>query len=310
MNFSNFIKEKENTEENHYLSILKKVMDWKKKLIDEPIPEPSDYNISTMAICCSLNYKFDKNLLYSILGNLSNNYKNINSVKLGFQNSFEVKILPDNLNKFISLKIFKNGSITLSGVKKFEEGFAAINTLIRILKMYPEIFEGEDLSKLVCNKFDPVLINSNFNVKYNINVNKLYNILLEKYNYFVSFDRDDYQGLKIFYWFNNNQTNKGICCCKKKKCIRGKNRHGNGEGDCVRVCVVVFPTGKILINAAKTMEQIKLVYDFIINLLNENYVEIRQFCIKNVDNIPLIKKYDKTKMKLRKVKILKLNKHI
>jgi TATA-box binding protein (TBP) (component of TFIID and TFIIIB) len=310
MNFSNFIKEKETTDENHYLGILKKVMDWKKKLMEEPIPEPSKFNISTMAICCSLNYKFDKTKSFNILQNLSQTYKNINSVKYGFQNSFEVKILPDNINKYVSLKIFKNGSITLSGVKEFEEGYAAINTLIRILKMYPEIFDGEDLDKLICNKFDPVLINSNFTVKYKINVNKLYNILLEKYNYFVSFDRDDYQGLKIFYWFNNNQTNKGICCCKKKKCIRGKNRHGNGEGDCVRVCVVVFPTGKILINAAKTLEQIQLVYDFIINLLNENYIEIRQFCIKNLDNNQIVKKNEKNKIKLRKVKILKLNEHI
>jgi len=79
-------------------------------------------------------------------------------------------------------------------------------------------------------------------------------------------------------WNINQLIKNGVCNCSKKKCkISAKKKNGNGEGDCRRISVAVFGTGKILIAGAKNNTQLYDTYYFIIRLLQENYEVISQY---------------------------------
>ena len=84
--------------------------------------------------------------------------------------------------------------------------------------------------------------------------------------------------------------------CSMKKCkISAKKKNGNGDGDCRRISVAVFGTGKILIAGAKNNAQLYDTYNFIIKLLQENYEEISQYNLEDKRRIIRICSVLKTK---------------
>ena len=54
---------------------------------------------------------------------------------------------------------------------------------------------------------------------------------------------------------------------------KGKNNFC-GDGNCKKVTIAAFASGKILIHGAQSMEQIKEGYDFITNFIEENKSEV------------------------------------
>ena len=204
-------------------------------------------------------------------------------------------------NKNINLMIFTNGRITCTGSKNDDDGFIAANYLLEEMKLNPEIFENEEdavISKVV--NYDIVMINSNFSIGFMIDNHKLYDILISKrsiYHLFSSFDPRTYQGVKIYFMWNINQLIKdGVCACSSKKCkISAKKKNGNGDGDCRRISVAVFGTGKILIAGAKNNTQLYDTYHFIIKLLQENYESISQYNMEDKKKIIRICSSKKTK---------------
>jgi TATA-box binding protein (TBP) (component of TFIID and TFIIIB) len=179
--------------------------------------------------------------------------------------------------------IFTNGRITCTGSKNDDDGYVAANYLLDKMKLDTTIFENEDdaVDAKIVN-YDIVMINSNFSIGFMIDNHKLYDILISKrgsYHLFSSFDPRTYQGVKIYFMWNINQLIKnGVCNCSNKKCkISAKKKNGNGDGDCRRISVAVFGTGKILIAGAKNNIQLYDTYNFIIKLLQENYEDISQY---------------------------------
>jgi len=89
----------------------------------------------------------------------------------------------------INIKLFKNGSIQMSGCKKITSINTALNKLIERLKVIKAKIENktivekkfvENVDKLGVYDFKIDMINSNYAVNMTINREKLYNILLEK----------------------------------------------------------------------------------------------------------------------------------
>ena len=301
--------------ESLLLSILEKNS---KNIIN--IPPVGQLNISVKTACCFIDKKYDIKKMAQKVDELLKDYNTftpdgkrkvsdspiiaINYTKdsdndivvknsktnNNFYNSIcvTVKIRDD---KNINLMIFTNGRITCTGSKNDDDGLIAANHLLMAMKKFPEIFDSyEDCKNAQVVNYDIVMINSNFFVGFYIDNSKLYEILINnrsKYNLFCSYDPRTYQGVKIYYMWNNNQTQKnGICVCSTKKCkFSAKKKNGNGNGDCRRISVAVFGTGKVLIAGAKNNSQLYDTYNFIVSILQENYREIVQFSVEDKKKI-------------------------
>jgi len=298
-----------NEAENILLSILEK-----KNTDEMDIPPVGELNISVKTACCYINKSYNIKKMCMKFEEILKKYnsidadghrmgentciKSINYTKAdeteegilvknskannNFYNSIciSIKIRQD---KCINLMIFTNGRITCTGSQQDDDGLVAANMLVSEMKKFPEIFE-DGMDDIEVINYEVVMINSNFFIGFFVDNHKLYDILIrnrDNYKLFCSFDPRVYQGVKIYYMWNLNQTEKnGVCVCSGKKCkYSAKKKNGNGNGDCRRISIAVFGTGKVLIAGAKNDEQLYDTYNFIIKLLQENFKNIVQYSI-------------------------------
>ena len=165
----------------------------------------------------------------------------------------QLTIILHIINKNINMKVFKNGKVQITGLKSEEQGREACKYISNIIKNNNEIFN-----------YRTVLINSDFNIGFEINREKLYNLLVQNYNMFVSFEPCIYPGVNAkFYWNTNHTHEKGICKCKNR--CEGKGS-GTGDGNCKRITIASFQSGTIIITGANTKPQLYDVYHFILDL--------------------------------------------
>jgi len=290
-----------NDSEEMLLSILDK-----NNFKNNILPLVGELNISVKTACCYIDQSYHIKKMAQIIEKIINNQDKkedfpliaINYTKTteegdggilvknskannNFYNSICITVKIRE-NKNINLMIFTNGRITCTGSKNDDDGFVAVNYLLQEMIKNPDIFENPEnalIAKIV--NYDIVMINSNFSINFLIDNHKLYNILITQrntYNLFSSYDPRTYQGVKIYFMWNVNQPLKdGVCICQKKKCkFSAKKKNGNGEGDCRRISVAVFGTGKILIAGAKNNVQLYDTYNHIVKILQNNYKNILQ----------------------------------
>lgn len=244
---------------------------------------PENVTISTMSATCSLGVDVE---LANIFNYMKLNKKYISTIKYkgeikslekqskrkrkktvkSFQNQLTVEIRPD-IEKLpdnkISIKIFKNGSIQMSGVKSlYACNLALIKLIDSISKEYGVIIDGKindikfisDKSKIKINRYKVDMINSNFNINYEVNRENLYNILL----------------------------NKKIECRYEPSihaCVNIKFRPTNSIKN---ISIFVFQSGHIIITGAKNINNIAESYDYITNLLAEHKSEIEKSKISDI----------------------------
>ena len=162
-------------------------------------------------------------------------------------------------NKIINVKLFNNGKIQMTGLKTPEQGKHLIKKLINHL-------QDHDLlpKKTIDIEFyDLVLINSDFDIGFEIERENLQEELIN-YGMYSSFEPCIYPGVNIKYFFNSNNTN-GICCCNS--ICNGKGE-GCGDGDCKKITIAVFKSGKIIITGGRNYDQIETAYYFILRFIN------------------------------------------
>lgn len=169
-----------------------------------------------------------------------------------------------------SVKIFKNGTIQMTGLKKIEHGKKLHETVFKVfselVEKEPEIVTNNELK---CSDFVIRLINSDFSVPFHIRRKDLHQLLIsDKYNNTSSFQPGTYPGVKIQYCWNSEYDKNDGCCKCSQKCF-GKG-NGNGDGQCKKITVSVFESGKILITGAVTFEQIDKAYEYIGFVLQKN----------------------------------------
>jgi hypothetical protein len=118
-------------------------------------------------------------------------------------------------------------------------------------------------TKPVLTKFKVQLINSDYQVAYPINRTALHNILSADYGLFSTFESTIYQGVNTKYYYNEQHpdpSRPGICLCTKR--CRGQGT-GSGPGECKRITMSVFQTGKIIITGGRYLFQLEEAYNFL-----------------------------------------------
>ena len=178
--------------------------------------------------------------------------------------------------KSINLKMFRNGSIHITGIIDVEQGKRAVGFLCDEIRAIYEIdpsITTSDISKLGLANWDVVMINSDFCCNFKIRREKLYEILDSKYNLVVNYESDNYPGVKTsFYWNMGDPSKSGICKCKIGKTCSGKGRGTLAEGDsCRKITISIFQSGKIIITGARDKAQIEDAYSFITTIFREYF---------------------------------------
>jgi TATA-box binding protein (TBP) (component of TFIID and TFIIIB) len=174
-----------------------------------------------------------------------------------FYNQATVHVVHDG--KIMNVKLFNNGKLQITGLKGVNQAPILIQKLI-------EYFQ--DLSVLSYDAFlvnhKLVLINSDFDLGYEINREVLHNEMIEA-GIYSSYEPCIYPGVNIKYFMNTNQFD-GICDCLEM--CTGKGR-ADGDGDCKKVTVAVFKSGKVIITGGQHTNQLETAYRFIRNFIDE-----------------------------------------
>jgi len=163
--------------------------------------------------------------------------------------------------KFVSVKIFLNGSIQIAGSKSIEQINKSIECLLKILKkryfvesLNEEIHLVESFNFAI-KDFKINMINSNFYVNYKINIENLYP-LVTKRGVKARFEPLSHRCVNIkFVPESNKDTDKPIS-------------------------IFVFESGSIIITGARNGNNIKAAYEFIMNVLDENSLTVKRKDIK------------------------------
>lgn len=168
-------------------------------------------------------------------------------------------------NKIMNVKLFNNGRIQITGLKKENQGEPLIKGLIEYLSDFC-IFDSE--VEILTSKI--VLINSDFDMGYQIVRENLQDEII-KHGLYSTLETCIYPGVNIKYYINTNNCD-GICNCSKM--CNGKG-DANGDGDCKKVTIAVFKSGKIIITGAQNKGQLETCYRFIKNFIDDRKEEFR-----------------------------------
>ena len=180
--------------------------------------------------------------------------------------------MPRESGKRVNMKIFNNGRVQMTGVIKSEQGLEKIYDFVQELNHISE----EDRIKIFghsnpidhLQETETVLINSNFDIGFEIDRETLHRLIIQT-GYYSSFEPCIYPGVNIKYYYNVLNVTPGICNCETP-C------DGKGKGDtCKRITIAAFKSGKIIITGGKSPENIVTAYEFINLFISENIDEIQ-----------------------------------
>ena len=197
-------------------------------------------------------------------------------VKNAFYNCFAliVRFHYNGEFKEIHVKVFNTGKMEIPGVLN-DEVLDIIKT--RILAILLPRCQTQ-LHYIESDKDDNVLINSNFNCGYYIHREKLHAILKsDKYGIETAFDPCSYPGVKCKFYFNNElDFDKNIQTGVISKGDRSMKLSELSDSDkYTEVSFMVFRTGSCLIVGNCSEKVLMFVYDFIKQMLYNEYMRIR-----------------------------------
>jgi TATA-box binding protein (TBP) (component of TFIID and TFIIIB) len=179
----------------------------------------------------------------------------------------------NDVNRFheIHVKVFNTGKLEIPGVLNINL-FDRVKFIIETLRpFFEEPIAFKDIPS------ENVLINSNFECNYNINRDALHSILRsDKYKIDTTFDSCSYPGVKCkFYFCNKNgfdiEKQRGVvlqedCNLMVDELIESKKY--------TKVSFMIFRTGGCLIVGNCSEEILTFVYDFVKNILKDEYQHI------------------------------------
>lgn len=227
--------------------------------------------------------------------------------KNAFYNCFAIilRFLFDDIYREIHVKVFNTGKMEIPGILNMEYLSIVKKMIIEILS--PHVTKPVEFTENH-NSENNVLINSNFNCNFFINREKLQNILTKKYGIETSFDPCSYPGVKCKFYFNNNcdfdnktqygkiniedrimklselkdlksaayednMTNTDNCHGGEDIKTSNSNSNSNSKYNkkYTEVSFMIFRTGSCLIVGNCTEKILVFIYDFIKQLLYDEY---------------------------------------
>lgn len=207
-------------------------------------------------------------------------------VKNAFYNCFAIIVRFKYQNAFreIHVKIFNTGKLEIPGILN-DELLEIIKVIVlKLIKTYSH----EDIEFVEQKVEANVLINSNFNCGFYINRDLLQTILRgNKYNIETSYDPCSYPGVKCKYYYNNLIEKEKQTGEIEKKDRETKLKDLNINNKYTEVSFMIFRTGSCLIVGNCNEKVLNHVYEFIKNMLQNEYFTIR---VTNNTTTPKIKK--------------------
>jgi len=207
-------------------------------------------------------------------------------VKNAFYNCFAiiVRFKYKELFREIHVKIFNTGKLEIPGILN-DDILAMVKVIVLNLI---QTYANKDIQFVEQKVETNVLINSNFNCGFYINRDLLQNILRSnKYNIETSYDPCSYPGVKCKYYYNNlidiHEQSGEI----SKEDRETKLKDLNINKKYTEVSFMIFRTGSCLIVGNCNETILSHVYEFIKEMLKNEYYTIR--VINNIV-VPKIKK--------------------
>ena len=273
------------TEEyNNYKERLKDIKYYKENIIKQ-IDNPSARRIK---------FKDERKITIGLSRKDILNFRG--KIKNAFYNCFAIIIRYKQGMDFkeVHLKVFNTGKLEIPGIV---DNYL-LDTIKSILlnNMQPYI---DNKLEFIESKDENVLINSNFNCGFFINREILHNILLTKYKIETAFDPCSYPGIKCKYYFNNG---KGYSTSEQTGNIDKEDNNLkmsdlNETTKYTIISIMIFRTGSCLIVGNCNEKVLNFVFEFMKNLLKNEYLEIRAPSEENT------KKLKEIKIKKRKINL-------
>ena len=213
-------------------------------------------------------------------------------VKNAFYNCFAiiVRFKYKDIFREIHVKVFNTGKLEIPGILNPDY----LETIKRMVLEIVQPFVETKLDFLETDTEENVLINSNFNCGFYINRDKLYHILnSEKYKIESAYDPCSYPGVKCKFYFNNTvefdkKIQNGQIMLEDRKM---KMSELNDYNKYTEISFMIFRTGSCLIVGNCTERILRFVFEFIKNILEEEYNNII------VKNEIVVCKVKKTKLR-------------
>jgi TATA-box binding protein (TBP) (component of TFIID and TFIIIB) len=211
------------------------------------------YNLIELSNTDIITVKRDADTFRTLSSELLLKKKNKTKKITHFFNQISVIVKIDNDDKNvndcrkINVKLFKNGSLQLSGCKLVSDINIVFNKLIhRLTTGDIEFVENKNAIRIYDFKID--MINSNYKIVFNINRKKLYEILL-----------------------NNNIT------CTYEPCIRAcvSVKYLVNDTDNKPISIFIFEKGNIIITGSKNAHHIISSFNYINTLLTKYQNQIK-----------------------------------
>lgn len=210
--------------------------------------------------------------------------------KSAFYNCFVVilRLLHNNVYKEIHVKVFNTGKLEIPGIQDSTILNKVLNLLVEILTPLVVLDAAAEPLKFLDHKSETVMINSNFSCGYYINREKMYKVLKYKYKINSNFDPCSYPGIQCeFYHDPALEIQNGV----QPPILSGTAIN--------KISFMIFRTGSVLIVGKCSEEMLYEIYDFLCQMFETNYDEIRGTTIET-----LAKKEKEKTRKFRKKIIL------
>ena len=274
----NFVSFKIKDEEN---DLVAKIADrYEKNVGKEHLP--SDVTISTMTISCHMDTEFkiseigkyidlDPNTIVGCkygTGNIRTvliqkkrrrNKKKKEAKKVTFYNQTSILVKPSQEKNPINIKLFKNGSVQMTGVKSIRDCISALGILFKQLqrskgimykneiKMVDFATSKDSLSIEKIKDFKICMINSGFKIGFKLNRDSLYKILSQDESIKCKYDLDNHACVDVKFFY------------KERK----------------KISIFIFEKGSIIITGANNCNHIQEAYKYITSQLYKNYKKIK-----------------------------------
>ena len=170
--------------------------------------------------------------------------------------------------KEVNVKLFANGGIQMTGVTSETFAHDAITWLLSLIQSLPV---NPFTNPASIQRFSVQLINTDYALNKFINQDALHKILINEYNLFSMLEKTIYQGVNTKFFFNARNPGVGICQCKQF--CKGQGT-GEGEGECKRITMSIFRTGRIIITGARQIRQIEAAYDFLNGVYDKHHATV------------------------------------
>ena len=170
--------------------------------------------------------------------------------------------------KEVNVKLFANGGIQMTGVTSEPFAQEAMEWLLNVFRSLQGSPFKEEPS---IQRFSVQLINTDYALNQFINQDVLHKILINEYNLFSMLEKTIYQGVNTKFFYNARNPGNGICQCKTF--CKGQGM-GEGEGECKRITMSIFRTGKIIITGARQLKQIESAYDFLNQVFDRHHAKV------------------------------------